>query len=59
VEKRYYTDELEAWQFERVVYIGLNEELDPPKQLPNGFDIDAAFKKCVWFKREASYAEHR
>jgi hypothetical protein len=50
----YYTEKLEASQFEPVVYIGLNENLDPPKQLPEGFDIDAAFKKCVWFKREAS-----
>jgi hypothetical protein len=50
----YYTEKLEASLFEPVVYIGLNEDLDPPKQLPKGFDIDAAFKKCVWFKREAS-----
>jgi hypothetical protein len=50
----YYTEKLEASQFEPVVYIGRNEALDPPKQLPKGFDIDAAFKKCVWFKREGS-----
>jgi hypothetical protein len=50
----YYTEKLEASLLEPVVYIGLNEELDPPKQLPQGFDITAAFKKCVWFRREAS-----
>jgi hypothetical protein len=50
----YYTEKLEASLFDPVVYIGLNEELDPPKQPPQGFDIAAAFKKCVWFKREGS-----
>ncbi len=50
----YYTQSLEDAEFEPVVYIGVNEMLDPPKQLPKGFDIDAAFKKCVWFKKESS-----
>jgi hypothetical protein len=50
----YYTEKLEASQFEPVVYFAVDERLDPPKQLPKGFDIDAAFKKCVWFKRENS-----
>jgi hypothetical protein len=50
----YYTEKLEASLFEPVVDIGRNEDLDPPKQLPQGFDIAAAFKKCVWFKREGS-----
>jgi hypothetical protein len=48
----YYTEKLEGSLFEPVVYIGLNEELDPPKNLPEGFEIAAAFKKCVWFRRE-------
>jgi len=50
----YYTEKLEGSQFEPVVYIASNEDLDPPKELPKGFDIDAAFQRCVWFKREAS-----
>ena len=50
----YYTETLEGSQFEPVVYFGVNEKLDPPKQVPKGFDMEAAFKKCVWFKRESS-----
>jgi hypothetical protein len=50
----YYTEKLDYSEFEPVVVVGTDEKLDPPKQLPKGFDIDAAFKRCVWFKRESS-----
>jgi hypothetical protein len=50
----YYTEKIEGSQFEPVVYIGQDGVLDPPKQQPKGFDINAAFKKCVWFGREGS-----
>jgi hypothetical protein len=50
----YYIEKLEASPLEPVVFFATDEKLDPPKQLPKGFDIDAAFKKCVWFKRESS-----
>src|SRR5262245_55359507 len=50
----YYTEKLEASPLEPLVFFAADEKLDPPKQLPKGFDIDAAFKKCVWFNRESS-----
>src|SRR5262249_10940050 len=50
----YYTEKLDYSEFEPVVVFATDEKLDPPKQLPKGFDIDAAFKRCVWFKRESS-----
>jgi hypothetical protein len=50
----YYIEELEASPLEPVVFFAADEKLDLPKQLPKGFDVDAAFKKCVWFKRESS-----
>ena len=50
----YYTEKLDYSEFEPVVFVGTDEKLDPPIQLPKGFDIDAAFKRCVWFKRESS-----
>jgi hypothetical protein len=50
----YYTEKLDYSEFEPVVFFGTDEKLDPPIKLPKGFDIDAAFKRCVWFKRESS-----
>jgi hypothetical protein len=50
----YYIEQLEASPFEPVIYFAADEKLDPPKQLPKWFDIDAALTKCVWFKRESS-----
>jgi hypothetical protein len=50
----YYTEKLEASPLEPVVFFAADERLDPPKKLPKGFNIDAAFKKCVWFNRESS-----
>jgi hypothetical protein len=49
----YYTEKLDYSKFEPVVFFAIDENLDPPKKLPKGFDIDAAFKRCVWFKRES------
>jgi hypothetical protein len=48
----YYTEQSETSQLEPVVYIGVNEKLERPKQLPKNFDIDAAFSRCVWFNRD-------
>jgi hypothetical protein len=30
--------------------IATDEHLDPPKTLPEGFDLQAAFRMCVWFR---------
>jgi hypothetical protein len=49
----YYTEKSETSPLEPVVYIGVDEKLAPPKQVPKGFDVDAAFKKCVWFAKGA------
>jgi hypothetical protein len=46
----YYTANLETPGFDITIDIGDNGELTPPKKLPSGFDISAAFNRCVWFK---------
>jgi hypothetical protein len=48
----YYTEQLESSPLEPVVYIGTDEKLERPKKLPHDFDIDSAFIRCVWFKRD-------
>jgi hypothetical protein len=48
----YYTEKSDASPLEPVVYIGADEKLTRPKQIPKGFDIDAAFNECVWFNRD-------
>ena len=48
----YYTEKSDTSPLEPVVYIGADEKLTRPKQLPKDFDIDAAFNKCVWFNRD-------
>jgi hypothetical protein len=48
----YYTEKSETSPLEPVVYIGVDEKLTPPKQLPKGIDISAAFSRCVWFNKE-------
>jgi hypothetical protein len=48
----YYTEKSETSPLEPVVYIGVDEKLTPPKQLPKGFDISGAFSRCVWFNKE-------
>jgi hypothetical protein len=30
--------------------LGFNQKLDAPKTLPKGFDVTAAFARCVWFR---------
>lgn len=45
----YYTEKSDSSPLEPVVYIGEDERLTRPKQLPKDFDIKAAFAKCVWF----------
>jgi hypothetical protein len=49
----YYTEKLDASPFEPVIFIGTDERLERPKQLPKGFDIASAFSRCVWFNRES------
>jgi len=49
----YYTEKSDTSPLEPVVYIGVDEKLTRPKQLPNDFDINAAFNRCVWFNRDA------
>jgi len=48
----YYTEQSDSSPLEPVVFIGEDEKLTRPKQLPGGFDIKAAFNKCVWFNRD-------
>jgi hypothetical protein len=48
----YYTEQLESSPLEPVVYIGTDDKLERPKKLPPDFDIDSAFIRCVWFKRD-------
>jgi hypothetical protein len=47
----YYTEKSDTSPLEPVLYIGVDEKLTPPKKLPNDFDINAAFSKCVWFRK--------
>jgi hypothetical protein len=50
----YYTESLEAASGLDVrIDIGTDEKMDAPKTLPKGFDVAAAFNRCVWFKRDA------
>jgi hypothetical protein len=51
----YYTQNSEAPALDAVVDIAHDEVQTAPKTMPNdstGFDMTAAFKKCVWFKSE-------
>jgi hypothetical protein len=46
----YYTESLETPGFDNIsVGVGIDGKPDAPKTLPPGFDINAAFDKCVWF----------
>jgi hypothetical protein len=46
----YYTASLETPGFDISIDIGDDGELDTPKTLPNGFDINAAFDRCTWYR---------
>jgi len=47
----YYIEHLEGGVGGGVsLEIAVDQKLDPPKTLPKGFDIGAAFNRCVWFK---------
>jgi hypothetical protein len=48
----YYTEKSETSPLEPVVFIGLDEKLKPPKQVPKDFDINNAFSRCVWFNKQ-------
>jgi hypothetical protein len=47
----YYTVGLNTPGFNVRVDIGTDGELVTPQSLPPGFDINAAFAKCVWFRK--------
>jgi hypothetical protein len=47
----YYTEESDFTPGRHMMLdIGTDEKLQPPKTVPNGFDLDGAFSKCVWFR---------
>ena len=46
----YYTANLETPGFDISMDIGEDGELIAPKKLPTGFDLTAAFSRCVWFR---------
>jgi hypothetical protein len=50
----YYTEASDTPGRNVMLDIGADEKFEPPKTLPNDFDLVAAFSKCVWFKREES-----
>lgn len=46
----YYTANLETRGFDINVALGRDGKLETAKTLPTGFDVNAAFDRCVWFK---------
>jgi hypothetical protein len=46
----YYTASLETPGLDVSLDIADDGELDAPANLPSGFDLNAAYSKCVWFK---------
>ena len=48
----YYTESSDAPGLNVILDIGDDEKMDTPKKVPAGFDMPAAFNKCVWFRGE-------
>jgi hypothetical protein len=48
----YYTKNSDISDVDIVLDIAENEKMETPKTMPKGFDILAAFNRCVWFKGE-------
>jgi hypothetical protein len=48
----YYTEASDTPGRNVMVDIGADGKLEKPKIMPNSFDVDAAFRNCVWFRDE-------
>lgn len=49
----YYTEEADTPGRNVMLDIGLDRSLDMPKTVPVGFDLAAAFSRCVWFNEDS------
>jgi hypothetical protein len=49
----YYSENADTSGLNVVLDIADDERMDAPKTVPQGFDMLAAFNRCVWFKSEA------
>src|ERR1700730_17182093 len=50
----YYAEDADTPGRNVMLDIGVDERLDAPKILPPGFELTAAFGRCVWFKKDNS-----
>ena len=48
----YYTENSDISDVDIVLDIAENRKMETPKTMPKGFDMVAAFNRCVWFKGE-------
>jgi hypothetical protein len=48
----YYTEKSQTSALEPVMFIGVDGKIKPPKQVPKDFDVNEAFRRCVWFNKE-------
>jgi hypothetical protein len=48
----YYTENAETSGLDVVLDIAEDEKMETPKTMPKGFDILAAFNRCVWFRND-------
>jgi hypothetical protein len=46
----YYTEDAATPDVNVVVDLGENGKMNTPQDVPKEFDINSAFKRCVWFK---------
>jgi hypothetical protein len=49
----YYTENSDISDVDIVLDIAENQKMETPKTMPKGFDMVAAFNRCVWFKGES------
>ena len=50
----YYSESSKLSVAEAIVYIGKDQKLETSVNVPEGFDMSAAFDRCVWFKGDNS-----
>jgi len=50
----YYTENAEASGLDVVLDIAQDQKIEKPKTMPKGFDMLAAFNRCVWLSSERS-----
>jgi hypothetical protein len=49
----YYSESADTPGLNVILDIGADQQIEKPTKVPNGFDMVAAFDKCVWFKDSA------